>query len=116
VRHRTSAGRGVTRLQAGRADVHADVPFTFADRIKTPVLLIHSGAGDNSDTFPIQSERFYAALRGNGGAVRYVVLSNEPHGYRAMGSTEETLWQMTDWLDRWVKPKRGAASAAGAKP
>jgi dipeptidyl aminopeptidase/acylaminoacyl peptidase len=82
-------------------------PFTFADRIKAPILLIHGGADDNSGTFPIQSERFYAALKGNGGTVRYVVLPNEPHGYRGMESTEETLWQMTDWLDRWVKPKRG---------
>jgi dipeptidyl aminopeptidase/acylaminoacyl peptidase len=91
-------------------------PFTFADRIKAPILLIHGGADDNSGTFPIQSERFYAALKGNGGTVRYVVLPNEPHGYRAMESTQETLWQMTDWLDRWVKPKRGAGQAgAGAQ-
>lgn len=81
-------------------------PFTFADRIKAPILLIHGGADDNSGTFPIQSERFYAALKGNGATVRYVVLPNEPHGYRAMESTAETLWQMTDWLDRYVKPKQ----------
>jgi len=80
-------------------------PFTFADRIKAPILLIHGGADDNSGTFPIQSERMYAALKGNGATVRYVVLPNEPHGYRALESTEETLWQMTDWLDRYVKPK-----------
>jgi dipeptidyl aminopeptidase/acylaminoacyl peptidase len=89
-------------------------PFTYADRIKAPILLIHGGADDNSGTFPIQSERFYAALKGNGATVRYVVLPNEPHGYRALESTEETLWQMTDWLDRWVKPKR--AAGAGARP
>jgi dipeptidyl aminopeptidase/acylaminoacyl peptidase len=80
-------------------------PFTYADRIKAPILLIHGGADDNSGTFPIQSERMYAALKGNGATVRYVVLPNEPHGYRALESTEETLWQMTDWLDRYVKPK-----------
>ena len=79
-------------------------PFTYADRIKEPILLIHGGADDNSGTFPVQSERFYAALKGNGATVRYVVLPNEPHGYRAMESTGETLWQMTDWLDRYVKP------------
>lgn len=86
-------------------------PFTFANRIKAPILLIHGGADDNSGTFPIQSERFYAALKGNGATVRYVVLPNEPHGYRGLESTEETLWQMTDWLDRYVKPKRGQTSA-----
>ncbi|WP_454280455.1 S9 family peptidase [Sphingomonas sp. Marseille-Q8236] len=83
-------------------------PFTYADRIKAPILLIHGGADDNSGTFPIQSERMYAALKGNGATVRYVVLPNEPHGYRALESTEETLWQMTDWLDRYVKPKQPA--------
>ena len=87
-------------------------PFTFADRIKAPILLIHGGADDNSGTFPIQSERMYAALKGNGAIVRYVVLPNEPHGYRAMESTGETLWQMTDWLDRYVKPKRPTQAAA----
>ncbi|MEO6580088.1 MAG: prolyl oligopeptidase family serine peptidase, partial [Sphingomicrobium sp.] len=81
-------------------------PFTYADKIKEPILLIHGGADDNSGTFPIQSERFYAALKGNGATVRYVVLPNEPHGYRALESTNETLWQMTDWLDRYVKPRR----------
>ncbi|VVT18809.1 Glutamyl peptidase. Serine peptidase. MEROPS family S09D [Sphingomonas sp. EC-HK361] len=86
-------------------------PFTYANRIKTPILLIHGGADDNSGTFPIQSERMYAALKGNGATVRYVVLPNEPHGYRALESTEETLWQMTDWLDKYVKPKRDVATA-----
>ena len=84
-------------------------PFSFANRITAPILLIHGMADDNSGTFPIQSERFYAALKGNGATVRYVQLPNEPHGYRAMESTAETLWQMTDWLDRYVKPKRVAA-------
>lgn len=89
-------------------------PFTYADRIKAPILLIHGGADDNSGTFPIQSERMYAALKGNGAIVRYVVLPNEPHGYRALESTEETLWQMTDWLDRYVKPKLAAPTTATA--
>ncbi|KQM65163.1 aminoacyl peptidase [Sphingomonas sp. Leaf17] len=86
-------------------------PFTYADRIKAPILLIHGGADDNSGTFPIQSERMYAALKGNGATVRYVVLPNEPHGYRALESTSETLWQMTDWLDTYVKPARPAGAA-----
>ena len=89
-------------------------PFTYADRIKAPVLLIHGGADDNSGTFPIQSERMYAALKGNGATVRYVVLPNEPHGYRALESTGETLWQMTDWLNRYVKPQPATPKAAAA--
>ena len=41
-------------------------PFSYADKIKTPILLIHGEADDNTGTFPIQSERFYAALKGQG--------------------------------------------------
>lgn len=78
-------------------------PFNYADRIGEPILLIHGEADDNSGTFPIQSERMYAALKGNGGIVRYVVLPSEAHGYRARESVGHTLWEMISWLDKYVK-------------
>ncbi len=78
-------------------------PFTYADQINEPILLIHGEADDNQGTFPIQSERFYAALKGNGATVRYVVLPLEAHGYRARESVGHTLWEMTRWLDEYVK-------------
>ncbi|WP_420478762.1 prolyl oligopeptidase family serine peptidase [Brevundimonas sp. FT23028] len=78
-------------------------PFAFADQVNEPILLIHGEADDNSGTFPIQSERFYAALKGNGAQVRYVVLPLEAHGYRARESVGHTLWEMTRWLDTYVK-------------
>lgn len=78
-------------------------PFTYAPNIKDPILLIHGEADDNSGTFPIQSERFYAALKGAGATVRYVTLPNEAHGYRARESTGHTLWEMSQWLDKYVK-------------
>jgi dipeptidyl aminopeptidase/acylaminoacyl peptidase len=84
-------------------------PFTYAPQIKEPILLTHGGADDNSGTFPVQSERFYAALKGAGATVRYVVLPNEAHGYRARESTLHTLWEMTNWLDTYLKPKAKAA-------
>ncbi|WP_348637137.1 prolyl oligopeptidase family serine peptidase [Brevundimonas sp. NIBR10] len=85
-------------------------PFTYANRFNEPILLIHGEADDNSGTFPIQSERFYAALKGNGATVRYVVLPLETHGYRARESVGHTLWEMTRWLDQYVKnaPPRAA--------
>lgn len=52
-------------------------PFLYADKIKAPVLLIHGEADDNTGTFPIQSERLYAAVRENGGTVRLVMLPGE---------------------------------------
>ena len=65
-------------------------PFTYATKINEPILLIHGGADDNSGTFPIQTERFFAALKGAGATARYVVLPNEAHAYRARESTLHT--------------------------
>jgi dipeptidyl aminopeptidase/acylaminoacyl peptidase len=84
-------------------------PFTYADSIKAPVLLIHGMADDNSGTFPVQSERFFAALKGNGAKVRYVQLPAEAHGYRARESVGHTLWEMVNWLDTYVKVEPKAA-------
>jgi dipeptidyl aminopeptidase/acylaminoacyl peptidase len=78
-------------------------PFTFAHKIQKPILLIHGEADDNSGTFPIQSERLYRAIQGNGGTARLVLLPHEAHAYRARESVLETLAEMTEWLDRWVK-------------
>ncbi len=78
-------------------------PFMFADKIKEPILLIHGEADDNSGTFPVQSERFYQALKGNGAYVRYVTLPLEPHGYQGKESLEHTLWEMITWFDKYVK-------------
>jgi dipeptidyl aminopeptidase/acylaminoacyl peptidase len=78
-------------------------PFNYADKIKEPLLLIHGMADDNSGTFPIQSERLYAALKGNGAKVRLVMLPAEAHGYRARESVGHTLYEMVSWMDRYVK-------------
>jgi dipeptidyl aminopeptidase/acylaminoacyl peptidase len=37
---------------------------------------------DNIGTFPINSERLYAAIKGHGGTVRFVYFPYEAHGYR----------------------------------
>jgi dipeptidyl aminopeptidase/acylaminoacyl peptidase len=78
-------------------------PFMFADKINEPILLIHGAADNNSGTFPIQSERLYDALKGNGATARLVMLPSESHGYRARESVMHMLYEMTDWLDRYVK-------------
>ena len=87
-------------------------PFTHAHRIKEPILLIHGEADDNSGTFPVQTERFYAALQGQWRQrSRYVVLPLEAHGYRARESVGHTLWEMTRWLNQHLRnaPPRQAA-------
>jgi len=86
-------------------------PFMFADKIKEPILLIHGEADDNSGTFPIQSDRMYQAIKGNGGNVRYVTLPLEPHGYTARESLEHTLWEMITWFDKYVKNAQPATAS-----
>ena len=87
-------------------------PFTYADSLSAPLLLIHGEADDNTGTFPIQSERFYAALAGNGGVTRLVLLPAEAHGYRARESVGHTLWEMVRWMDLYVKAAPSAATSS----
>lgn len=77
---------------------HRMSPFSHAHRLKTPILLIHGAEDNNSGTFPLQSERFYHALEGLGGQVRYVLLPHEGHGYRARESVLHVLAEMVEWL------------------
>jgi dipeptidyl aminopeptidase/acylaminoacyl peptidase len=78
-------------------------PFMYADKIKTPLLLIHGEADDNDGTFPIQSERMYEAVRGNGGITRLVFLPDEAHGYRGKETIEHVLWEKFTWAAKYVK-------------
>ncbi|HEV7593620.1 MAG TPA: prolyl oligopeptidase family serine peptidase [Gemmatimonadaceae bacterium] len=93
-------------------------PFNYANRIKAPVLLIHGQRDDNSGTFPIQSERLFAAIKGNGGNVRYVQLPLEPHGYTARETQRHLLWEYINWLDKYVKgaSPRTPTSATATSP
>ena len=78
-------------------------PFMAAHQFNAPILLIHGEADNNQGTFPIQSERLYAALKGNGQTARYVTLPLESHGYTARESIEHTLWEMLHWFDQHLK-------------
>ena len=81
-------------------------PFSYANKIKTPVLLVHGEADDNPGTFPINSERLYNAIKGHGGSVRLVYLPYEAHGYRGKENLLHLLWEQNDWLNRFVKNVR----------
>lgn len=87
-------------------------PFFYADKIKDPILLIHGEADDNSGTFPIQSDRMYQAIRGNGGTVRLVFLPDEAHGYRGKQTIEHLLWEKFQWFDKYVKHAPAMPSGA----
>ena len=78
-------------------------PFYYAHQVKDPILLMHGEVDDNSGTFPIQSERFYMALKGHGATVRYVTLPHEAHGYAARETLLHVLAERLNWFDKHVK-------------
>jgi len=78
-------------------------PFTYADKIKKPLLLIHGEADNNPGTHTIQSERMYQAIKGNGGTAKLVLLPYESHGYRAKESVLHVLAEMFEWADKQRK-------------
>jgi dipeptidyl aminopeptidase/acylaminoacyl peptidase len=97
-------------------DLYAKMsPFWYADKVKDPILLMHGEADDNSGTFPIQSERFYMALKGHGATVRYITLPNEAHGYAARETLLDVLAERVNWFDKYVK-NAGARPVAAAAP
>ena len=88
-------------------------PFWYADKIKDPILLMHGEVDDNTGTFPIQSERLYAALKGHGATVRYVTLPHEAHGYAARETLLHVIAERLNWFDKYVK-NAGAKSTTDA--
>ena len=81
-------------------------PFMHSEKMKTPLLLIHGEADNNSGTYPMQSERYFNALKGLGATVRLVILPKESHGYRAKESILHLLWEQDQWLENYVKNKK----------
>jgi dipeptidyl aminopeptidase/acylaminoacyl peptidase len=89
-------------------------PFFVADKIKTPLLIVHGADDANPGTTPLQATKLYEAIRGNGGTARLVMLPHEPHWYSAMESNEQLIYEMVTWFDKYVKnaPPRDAAKTA----
>ena len=82
-------------------------PFYHAEKINEPMLMIHGKEDPNSGTFPMQSERMFAAIKGLGGNARLVMFPHEQHGYRARESLLHLLWEQYQWLDKYVKNDEG---------
>jgi len=78
-------------------------PFFFANKINEPLLIMHGEADNNQGTYPIQSERLFAAMQGTGGTARLVMLPLESHGYAGRESIQHTLFEMINWFDKYVK-------------
>lgn len=78
-------------------------PFMHADKMKTPLLLIHGEADNNSGTHTMQSERYFQALKSFGAPARLVILPMESHGYAAKENVLHLLWEQDQWLEKYVK-------------
>jgi dipeptidyl aminopeptidase/acylaminoacyl peptidase len=91
-------------------------PFNYANQIKDALLMIHGEEDNNSGTFPIQSERMYAAVKGLGGTARLVMLPKESHGYRARESILHMLAETDAWLDQYVKNAKPVDTAPAVQP
>ena len=98
-------------------DVYLKVsPFFSANTLKTPLLIVHGGEDANPGTTPLQSQKLYEAIRGNGGTARLVILPHEPHWYSARESNEQLIYEMVRWFDKYVKNAPPRASAASVSP
>lgn len=91
-------------------------PFMNADKMKTPLLLIHGEADNNSGTYPMQSERYFNALKGLGATARLVMLPKESHGYSAKESVLHVLWEQDQWLEKYVKNKEKNTTVENSAP
>lgn len=111
-----------------RRDVFIDrSPLFQADKIHTPMLLIHGTSDTNVPTS--ESEQMFTALRMLGREAEYVRVYGENHGINSKPSITRTLYgTMLDWYDkqlraepdawmaRWRPTKRPAAASDGASP
>ncbi|MCF6132964.1 alpha/beta hydrolase family protein [Flavobacterium wongokense] len=78
-------------------------PFMNADKMKTPLLLVHGDADNNPGTFTLQSERYFQALKNLGAPVRLVLLPKEQHSYVAKENIFHLLWEQDQFLEKYLK-------------
>lgn len=81
-------------------------PFMNAEKMKTPMLLVHGEADNNPGTFTLQTERYFQALKGLGAPVRMVILPKESHGYVAKENIFHLLWEQDQFLEKHLKHKK----------
>ena len=93
---------GGTR-QKGLNEYLKHSPITYADRVNTPVLLLH---GEQDLRCPIsQSEQYFVALRRAGVHVEFVRFPGCSHGFLRsgpVGMRREYFTRMLDWFNRYL--------------
>jgi dipeptidyl aminopeptidase/acylaminoacyl peptidase len=85
----------------GRAQYMAESPITYADRVKTPTLIL-SDTRDQRVPVP-QAYEFYHALRAHNVPVEFVAFPRYGHFPTDPVGRERVLRRWTGWFERWMK-------------
>jgi len=83
----------------------ADSPFTYVERVRTPVLILHSTL--DTETPIDQTLDEFSALRQLGKTAVFVEVPNETHDLNRTGSPihrVERLHVLAGWFARWLTP------------
>ncbi|MFC1662079.1 S9 family peptidase, partial [Gemmatimonadota bacterium] len=93
-------------LWEARADYIDNSPVFFADKIQTPMLILH---GDVDDAVPWeQSIELYLAMRRNGKETVFLQYRDEPHHPQKYPNKLDWATKMKEWLDHYLKGEPAA--------
>jgi dipeptidyl aminopeptidase/acylaminoacyl peptidase len=90
-------------------------PFMTAEKMKTPLLLVHGEADNNPGTFTLQTERYFQAIKGLGGPARMVILPKESHSYVAKENIFHLLWEQDRFLEKYLKSDEAEQASSTPK-
>jgi len=101
---------GDPNTEEGRAQLEAQSPLNFADRIETPLLVVQ-GANDPR-VKQRESDQIVVALRDRDYPVEYLVAPDEGHGFRG----EENRMAMIVSIEDFLAEHLGGRAQEGAQP
>ncbi len=76
-------------------------PIFMADRVNTPLLMIHNDADDAVPWY--QGIEYYLALRRLGKEVYMFTYNGEPHGLRRRPNQKDYTVRLQEYFDYWLK-------------
>ena len=102
----TSAGASATTCTAPVEEIQRRLsPLTYADKITTPLLIIHS---EQDWRCPIeQAQRLYVALRNRDAEVEMLIFPGEGHELSRSGLPSHRVARfeaILEWFGRYLKP------------
>ena len=81
--------------------MRAHSPLTFASKVRTPTLILHSL---NDRRCPVAMGRmFHRALKENGVDTQMVIYPDEGHPIKQLPHREDVLTRVLDWFERHDK-------------